>query len=190
MIVFSADPGTKNFGACVAEHTFVKGKMRSNIIGTGMITSTFTDMKGSIVEDMRIFEQDLVYIKNTYKPDIVFFERFQSRGLKGTTIECINMMLAIMVRVFRHKDPRLYLASTWKNRINKQVDLKDTYKSYGMSRKASPKTPHELDATLIGYYGMCRHLDIQDFSMFNEDNWDNFMEWFMGRPLLEFPNSK
>ncbi|MGL5013407.1 MAG: hypothetical protein ACRC6V_03830 [Bacteroidales bacterium] len=184
MIVFSADPGTKNFAIAVADHRLVNGKIQSTILGTGMLTTSIFSMTGSIANEMRAFENSIVSIRKEYKPELISFERFQSRGLKGTTIECINMMLALMVRVFRHQDPRLILASTWKNRINKKTDLKALYKEYGLTRKHSPKTCHELDATLIGYYATCRHFGLADFENFSESNIDRFMEYFLTTPKL------
>ncbi len=182
--VISADPGTKNFAFAVTEHQLVKGKLRSKIIATGMVEQTITTMGDGLLEEMRVFEQTLIAMREKYKPDHVFFERFQSRGLKGTTIECINVMLGIMVRTFRKEEPKLLLASTWKNRINKRVDLKATYKDYKLTSKKSPKTQHELDATLIGFYGVTRLLGMSDFENFTESNWDSFINWFLTRPNL------
>ena len=184
MRIFSADPGTKNFAFAITEHVMVNGKMRSKIIGTGMLNKALTKLNGDIVKDIKAFERELVAIRNKYKPDLAAFERFQSRGLKGTTIECINMMLTIMVQVFSKQSPKLLLASTWKNRVNKRVDLKAAYKDYGLSRKRSPKTPHELDATLIGFYIATRYHGMTDFQNFTEENWNAFMEWFLTRPKL------
>lgn len=185
MIILSADPGTKNFAFAITEHKSSKGKIKSKIIATGMLTDVLIlDLKDDVAAKVMRFEKALIELRERYSPDYVFFERFQSRGLKGTTIECINIMLAIMIRVFRKQKPILLLASTWKNRIGKKVDLKSSYKDFGLTRKHSPKTPHELDATLIGFYGMCRIQGIPDFDYFHVGNWDRFIEWFLTRPSL------
>lgn len=184
MIIISADPGTKNFAIAITKHSLVEGKLKSSVIATGMIDTTITNLNHSVVGDVMRFERAMVKLRNKYKPDLVYFERFQSRGLKGTVIECINIMLGIMIRVFSKQDPKLLMAATWKNRIGKRVDLKSSYKDFGLSRKHSPKTPHELDATLIGFYGACRHFGIPDFDSFRESNWTGFINWFLSRPNL------
>jgi hypothetical protein len=184
MIVFSADPGTKNFACAITEHRYENGRMVSKILATGMIKDCIRTLNEDVYEELARFERELVRIRDYYKPDIAVFERFQSRGLKGTTIECINMMLAILIRVFRKCKPRLFLASTWKNRINKRADLKATYKEFKLTSKKSPKTIHEFDATLIGFYAATRHYGMVDFQCFTPTNWNPFVEWFLTRPGL------
>lgn len=179
MIILSADPGTKNFAISITQHKIVGGRLRSKILATGMIDTTIKNLNHEVVKDIKRFERDMIALRRRWKPDHVYFERFQSRGLKGTTIECINIMLGIMIRVFHDLDPRLLLASTWKNRIGRRLDLKSSYKDFGLTRKHSPKTPHELDATLIGFYGACRRLGLEDFAPFNQNNWGGFVNWFL-----------
>lgn len=185
MIVLSADPGTKNFAFAVTQHCNKNNKVKSRIIATGMLVDAMiTDLKGDVAAKVLRFEKAMKTLRDTYNPNYVYFERFQSRGLKGTTIECINIMLGIMIRVFHKQNPKLLLASTWKNRIGKKVDLKSSYKDFGLTRKHSPKTAHELDATLIGFYGMCREYGLQDFQYFHVGNWDRFIDWFLDTPRL------
>jgi hypothetical protein len=184
MIVISADPGTKNFAVTIAEHTIVNGKVRSKILVTGMIDTTITDLNQGVAASIKRFEKTMRDLRKQYKPELAYIERFQSRGLKGTTIECINIMLGIFVRVFIDLNPTLLLASTWKNRANKQFDLKAVYSGYDLDKKRSPKTCHELDSTLIGIYGFCRENNIPYFEMFNEDNIGRFIEYYLEVPSL------
>lgn len=191
--ILSFDPGTSNFAFSVQEHSYDGNKLKSNVEGTGMFTKVITQLTGNHMNvQVNKFRRSMERMRDLYKPDVVYIERFQSRGLTGTTIECINIMIGIMLVVFHAQNPNIYLASTWKNRINKvlldhyentgtkkasQLDL--TYKQYEMSRVASVKTPHELDATLIGFYGACREFGMRDFENFSTGNWDEFIEWFL-----------
>lgn len=184
MIVISADPGTKNFAITVASHKLVNGKMVSKILGTCMIDTTIKDLNSDVAASIARFEKTLRKIRKEYGPSLAYVERFQSRGLKGTTIECINIMLGIFVRVFSDLNPTLLLASTWKNRLNKRFDLKELYKTSGLMSKKSIKTVHELDSMFIGFYGFCREHKLPYFEMFNTDNIDRFVEYFKTVPML------
>jgi len=196
--ILSFDPGTSNFAYSIQEYSYDGSKLKAKILGTGMFTKCVTQLTGNHMnKQIRKFQKAMLKIKRKYNPDRVFIERFQSRGLTGTTIECINIMLGLMLNIFADKQPNIYLASTWKNRINKKLEglfenptskkasqLDLTYKAYGMSKVASPKTPHELDATLIGFYSATRILGMQDFENFNTNNWEKFISWFLTTPKL------
>lgn len=191
--ILSFDPGTQNFAFSVQEYTFVDGKLSMKIIGTGMFTKCVTQLTGNHMnKQIRKFVAAMKKLDKKYKPDRIFLERFQSRGLTGTTIECINIMIGLILFIFASKEPNIYLASTWKNRINKKLigtyegkkQLDATYKDFGLQRKHSLKTPHELDATLIGVYSASRLFGLEDFSGITPNNWKTFVEYFISTPKL------
>lgn len=180
MRVLSFDPGTANFAFSVQDYEYSDGKLKASIVGTGMFTRCIKQLHGKHMHyQIKRFKQEMKKLRDKYKPDLVSIERFQSRGLRGTTIECICIMIGFMLDIFRKQKPYIFLASTWKNRINRLVDLKTTYTQYGLQLKASPKTPHELDATLIGFYVATRHFGMGDFANFNASNWEKFINYFL-----------
>lgn len=90
-----------------------------------------------------------------YKIDGIYAERYMSRGMGGPTIESVNMMLGLL-QSFQLPD-RYIPAAVWKNAVRRQgVDLKLEYK---ICRSA----PHQLDASLIGLYGLHQAFCIKDF---------------------------
>lgn len=185
MRVLSFDPGTANFAFSVQDYSYKNGKLSAEVVGTGMFTRCITQLHGKHMHhQIRRFKSAMIKLRDTYKPDMVSIERFQSRGLKGTTIECICIMIGLMLHIFKKQEPKIFLASTWKNRINRLVDLKATYTQYGMQLKASTKTPHELDATLIGFYIATRHFGMGDFANFTDANWPKFIQYFLATPKL------
>jgi hypothetical protein len=185
MRVLSFDPGTSNFAFSVQDHFYENTKLRTNIVGTGMFNRCITQLHGRHMHhQIKRFKSAMIKLRDTYKPDLVSIERFQSRGLRGTTIECICIMIGFMLDIFRKQKPYIFLASTWKNRINKKIDLKSSYTKYGLQLKASPKTPHELDATLIGFYVATRYFGMSDFANFSETNWEKFIKYFLSTAKL------
>lgn len=212
IIMFSADPGTKNFaitvlkGRCIREITYrnivvegrkhkrklVQKRLEIEILGTGMIAHD--KLLYNVVEaqaELMAFEENLKQILSPYDIGIVYMERFQSRGNGGSTIEAINMGLGRITSMFNHlgpKYPRFITAATWKNRANKKFDLKHEYKNQGLTSKAKTyegPTEHQLDSTLIGVYGLHQHFGIDDFEIFDTDGYfDQFMEEFKAYPKL------
>lgn len=185
MRVLSFDPGTSNFAFSIQDYVFEDNKLRATVVGTGMFNKCITQLHGKHMHhQIRRFRKAMIKLRDKYKPDLVSIERFQSRGLKGTTIECICIMIGFMLHIFRKQQPKIFLASTWKNRINRLVDLKATYTDYELQKKASTKTPHELDATLIGFYIATRYFGMSDFANFTKNNWPLFMQYFLSTPKL------
>ena len=190
--VFSCDPGTKNFAMSVIEGTVTESGLKIKIIGTCMLNETLQDLTKNVAPVLRDFNKRMRFIKKEHKPKLACFERFQSRGLKGKTIEAIGYMLGVIGITFRRANPRFILASTWKNRINKidGVVLNDIYKGWGLTSKAKSytgKRDHELDAVLIGIYHLHQHLGMEDFEIFKNIPLENFKEHFLNAPTLELP---
>lgn len=184
--VFSADPGTKNFACSVLKCRFKNERLQFKIVGTCMLPTTLTDIKSNAVEQLDGFATDIKDICRPHLPlKLVCIERFQSRGLGGNTIEGINMMLGVTARIFRKPEVRYITAATWKNRINKFVDLKASYKDYNLHRVITDKEIHELDSLLIGVYMAYQHVGLTDFSLFEEEGkYDSFIQKFLQSPNL------
>lgn len=194
--ILSCDPGTKNFASALVTGTMKKGKLRFKIHGTRVMEKTVLSLVDEPANQMAQFigEVEDIIDRTGLTPEALYMERFQSRGNGGTTIECINFMLGTMVYHFRDRCPvSLLTAATWKNRVNRYLILKESYKAYGLQLKASPKTAHELDAVLIGMYGICRHFGINDFDCFDDSEgdaeynmkFDKFMDYFLQVPHLK-----
>ena len=89
----------------------------------------------------------------------IFAERYMTRGIKGPTIESVNMMLGLLQSLLL---PDRYIpAAVWKNAVTRQgIDLKQEYK-YCLT------APHQLDATLIGVWGLHQAFNIKDLGSMN-----------------------
>ena len=150
--VLAGDPGSVNFALSVLEHD---GK-QLRVLGTKMMTSCFRDLSSrSVVEDLNSFSEEIEELIVQWKPDAMYFERFQFRGSGISTIEAVNVMLGVLMslaHVYRVQG-RLITASTWKNNFNNNcANLKDLYKEYKLTSKKSAKSIHEFDSSLIGVY--------------------------------------
>lgn len=188
--VFSCDPGTKNFAMSVIEGTYDGKGLKIKILGTCMLEETLQDLTKDVSPVLQMFNKRMRKIRRKYKPNLTCFERFQSRGLKGKTIEAIGYMLGVIAITFRKSDPQFILASTWKNRINKidGVVLNDIYKEWGLTSKAKTytgKRDHELDAVLIGIYKLHKELGLEDFEIFKKVPIEKFKQKFLDAPTLK-----
>lgn len=170
MKVLSFDPGYQNFA-------WVKTKYDTNIYNDifaheieacNQLVHTITQVKSqkSVHKELRDFVAEVTDLMLDI--DYIVVERFQSRGVKsGLTQECVTMMIGILLY---HADimniPILLVTpSSWKNKLNGIVDLKMLY-------SMSWTTPHVLDAYLLGYYGICTHLNTIPFEGYGKDkNW-------------------
>jgi hypothetical protein len=159
--ILSLDPGTANFGYAVVDIARHPKKAKSvvfRVLENGKCPSTVCTLKSSPVlrEEMSRFEYWLGSLVSEYEPDAVAAERFMTRGIKGPTVECVNIMIG-MVTVLVPRPFKIMPAATWKNAVNRSgVDLKSAYKLTSVS-------PHQLDASLIGLYTGCAAYHLKDF---------------------------
>lgn len=168
--VLSMDPGTTNYAASVLKFSASGDKLKTKIVGTRLVENT-VKQPSDLVREARAFRAEIMNLEHLYGPfDLVVAERFQSRGLKGLTIEGINMMLGVLAVTYPNL--HLYTASTWKNSFNRKRspdNLKDLYEDLKILTKPTPKaerpTVHELDCTLMGVYHACKHLGYDPFFM-------------------------
>lgn len=189
IIILSCDPGTKNFAVSITAARIVKGHIKFRILGTCVLDSTVTELKDNISMALKGFVAEILTIlenENVF-PDVLYMERFQSRGNGGTTIEAINFMLGVLVYHFSSScDIRLITAATWKNRVNKKTDLKQVYKDYKLNSVYSKKTAHELDAALIGIYAAHNYFNREDYICFDvPGSFEAFMDYFLSRGTLK-----
>lgn len=91
-----------------------------------------------------------------FQPSAMIIERYQARGLRGNTGELISVMIGALAWNYR-MPMRLITAAIWKNefhRTNGKGHLDELYKT-------CKTTPHQLDAVLIGCYGLAHGLGVQ-----------------------------
>ena len=140
--ILAFDPGSVNMGVSLVE---LKGNKP-----VVLFNATLMHPLHSIVnfkEERVAFLNEVQQWIDLYKPKAIVAERFQSRGLKGATVECVSMMLGMLSMLDL---PVLFItASTWKNKYQRKFNcnLRDVYKTI-------LTTPHQLDASLIGCYGL------------------------------------
>lgn len=166
MRILSGDPGKVNFALSVQEF---KDK-RINILGTRMFQHPIQNLHLDMRQPVKEFMKELEDIWKRYGPfDAMCFERFQSRGLGGNTIEAISLMLGVLSMFALKKNCPIDLitASQWKNAFNRTMNLKEYYAHYNLTSKKSRKAIHEFDASLIGVYTFYRHQNLKPFVGFN-----------------------
>lgn len=140
--ILSFDPGTKNMGISCVE--LIKDK--PHVLCNATMENPLHDIK-AFMQQRDLFVSEVQAWIDMFEPQAIVAERFQTRGLKGPTIECVSMMLGILGMMGL---PVLFVpAVVWKNRFQKRfsTDLREMYQYINT-------TPHQLDASLIGCYGL------------------------------------
>lgn len=140
--ILAFDPGTRNMGLSCVE---LRGD-RPVVLANVTMESPLHDIP-SFMQQRDSFIKEVKYWIKVFDPDAIVAERFQSRGLMGSTVECVSMMLGMLGMLGL---PVLFItASTWKNKYQKRFDcsLRDIYKEIHT-------TPHQLDSSLIGCYAL------------------------------------
>lgn len=157
-LILSMDPGSRNFG--IALVGLRKGKPR--VYANTVLTNPVNDL----VAFSRTRQAFLQEIERwvSFEPNGVVAERFQTRGIGGPLIEQVSAMLGLIGGAYPDLPIKLTIASVWKNSMQRRfnVDLRELYKEIGVQ-------PHQLDAALIGVYGLEQGLgltldfDLDDF---------------------------
>ena len=140
--ILGFDPGTKNMGISCVE---LRGS-KCQVLANATMEHPLHDIK-AFMSQRDAFLQEVQLWINTFEPQAIVAERFQTRGLKGPTIELVSMMLGILGMLGL---PVLFVpAVVWKNKFQKRFycDLREMYGQIST-------TPHQLDASLIGCYGL------------------------------------
>lgn len=120
--------------------------LHSNAVLSSPIKGLTKDLHGK----RTAFLDELEMWVERYQCKAIIAERYQNRGIRGTTVEEVTLMLGFVIERFSHLKVKLITAATWKNdwhRKHPDEDLKELY-------KVCQTAPHQLDATLIGFYGL------------------------------------
>lgn len=144
--ILTNDPGTRNYGiACVG----VKDG-KPDVIASALLTNPMTSLTADVMGQRDLFTEEVRQWHKLYSPDLVIAERFQTRGNGGPTIELVSTMNALLGAMRRI--PYKYIpASQWKVPFNRRWGDKEFLK--GLYADCLT-TPHQLDAVLIGIYGL------------------------------------
>lgn len=170
--ILSLDPGVNNFGIAVSEYCPKRNKF--SIVGTNLLQNTIREPKVHLQLQKQFFQEELKGLIRDYGPfDLCIAERYQSRSMGGNAIESINIMLGIILCTLT-PDTRIITAATWKNAANRSFNLDDQYE-----RIKKQRTPHELDALLIGIYRLSQVYGLKEFSFFNEKGLNRFIQKFL-----------
>ncbi len=144
--VLGLDPGTTNFGWSVIE---VSDRLGVKVLGVGLVKNTIKGLTGNLEQDYRAFKDEIYSLLMEQRPNVIVAERFMSRGMKGTTIEAVNIMIGGLMSISQEEGPddtRLVTAAQWKNELNKVVNLETVYQT------CKPLTAHECDSMMIALY--------------------------------------
>jgi hypothetical protein len=149
--ILSLDPGSKNTGIAIV----AINKNKTQVVANSILTNPLYDLT-KFLQQREIFREEIDNWIQTYKPNGIIIERFQARGLLGSLGELVSIMIGIISE--RYSLPiKLVTASTWKNQWNRKFldyPLDDLYKKCKI-------TPHQLDAILIGRFGLELGLKIE-----------------------------
>lgn len=153
--VLAFDPGSVNMGVSVVSFD----NDIPHVVANATLAHPVHDLTNFLSERKKFLEEVNLWLK-TFSPKGIVAERFQSRGLKGTTIECVSIMLGMLSML---KVPVLFFtAGTWKTQYQRrfEIDLHDLYREI-------QTTPHQFDASLIGCFGIEQGLNKKlDFNIY------------------------
>lgn len=155
--LLACDPGTANFGYAVVEATVEDGKCPSGfrVLQYGKLNCTVKQLTGGMSDNIGMYVASVKFLMTKY-PELngAILERFQTRGIGGPTIELVSVMIGVLTTFFYEKElpVKAIIASQWKQACNRsEISLDELYAQYKIEVGA---TPHEVDAVMIGLYGM------------------------------------
>lgn len=124
-------------------------------LANALLECPLDDLKVGFRDYLAAFVAEVETWVEEFSPDALILERFQARGLRGgTTSEVVSIMIGAITMHYIHLPTRLVTAATWKNPFQKKHGkLTEMYKQC--------PTPHQLDAALIGVYGLSTGLNIE-----------------------------
>lgn len=155
--LLACDPGTANFGYAVVEAIIEEGKAPSQfkVLQYGKINCTVRQLTGGMSDNLGMYVTTIKFLMKSY-PDLngAILERFQTRGIGGPTIELVSVMIGVLSTFFHEESlpVKAIIASQWKQACTRSgIILDEAYLKYKGLVKA---TPHEIDAIMIGLYGL------------------------------------
>lgn len=186
--VLAMDPGTASFAVSVVTIE-LEPKLRFKVEGSSMLDPQrlVSDMK-DLRNQLQTFVEYLTPLLSEHF-DIFIIERFQARGNKGPTIECVSSMLSALCLTFPHIPiVNCVTAGVWKNAYNLFGDLKETYEDHKQHSKdkSMPHIKiHQLDACLMAFYAAAKAQDLKPFDFLTDTERERkFMEKLDRAPSL------
>lgn len=172
--ILAHDPGSKNYGIAVLEvqigaRNSPPKNLKFKVLDFWKVENTLQSLKLSGMKgkkrgktrrekvkfspeaELASYFAEVQHATHAYDIDVQIAERYMSRRMGGVTIELVNMELGVLrtLCMIQGTPLRLIPASQWKNEAGRQgIDLEDIY------AKVKPVSPHEVDATMIGLYGV------------------------------------
>lgn len=149
MTILSMDPGTSNHAWSVLH---VGKGFKITVLGSGMVHNTIKDLKGDMLGKTAKYIEEVAEIAEHYGASHFIMERYMARGMKGSTIECVNVMIGALMGSAAHRlgitaDRMMVIpASQWKNEWNRRSDLEAFYDK-------TKCVNHQVDSVGIGLYG-------------------------------------
>lgn len=159
-LVLALDPGSRNFGISLVG--LEKGEPRCYM--NSVMMRPIDDLVAFEIKKRNFLIEIAGWMK--YGPGGVVAERFQTRGSAsmGPLIEQVSLMLGLISGTYPSTPIKLTIASVWKNSMQRRFaaeylddpemaneegkfDLRAVYKQIAVE-------PHQLDASLIGIYGL------------------------------------
>lgn len=160
--IFAHDPGSKNYGYAIIEGKKNGQRVDIRVLENGLCPCPMNNLKDhKIRQKQRDLYLDWVYSSvKKWQVQGMFAERYMTRGIKGPTIESVNMMLGLLQSLCM---PDRYIpAAVWKNAVRRQgIDL-------GLEYKLCRTAPHQLDASLIGVWAIHQAFGLKDFGTMNQ----------------------
>lgn len=148
--IMGLDPGPVNFSLALVDVRYSRKRVSPTVVSSTMLNNTLFSMENATSRLKRMVREiEKHLLVDGVEVGLIVCERFQSRGLRGLTTETTNVMIgALLIHLstkYPHIKLRLTTASTWKNKLNKVVDLKGLYKRVRT-------TPHQLDAVCMSIF--------------------------------------
>lgn len=181
--ILALDPGKTNMAVSIVA---LVGN-RPKVLASKVMLYPLADMK-DLQRNLQPFLKEIAVWINTFKPGAIIAERFQSRGLMGTTIEVVSAMLGALAIKYPKLPLKVITAATWKVPYQRKfdIDLKELY-------KWCKTEPHQLDASMIGVYGIEKGLkvDVQlDIDRFIDELESTSLTRLVARQARKLPRGK
>jgi hypothetical protein len=151
--LLALDPGSTNMGISILA---VNEDRKVKVVANSIITKPVHDLV-CFNESRFEFLAEITRWIELYDPQVIFAERFQPRGIKGKTVEAVNLMIGMLSGKYEDLDFMLVTAGTWKNAFHRRFKNHSLDHLYKLTRT----TPHALDSILLGLYCAEKGLQVE-----------------------------
>lgn len=162
MKILGLDPGSTNTGWCCLNVNRSEEGLDIQLVDFGKLVYPVRDMKGDISPHVKAFKSEIMRIKKKTGCTHLYAERFQTRGIKGKTIEAVSLMLGVLTQC-SWEYYEFITAGTWKNAYNRQAGKKTALIETYAKTKAAGIEDHETDSCLISEFGASKILNVKPF---------------------------